>query len=85
MGWLTRVRAVVVALTVLLAGGALAGCGATTSTPPAGAAPTTSPAPGSKVDPNSHNFITGPINAARQAAAGASQYLNQEQTPSTTP
>lgn len=59
----------------VVAGACAATGGGGASTPPS----TTQPAPGANVDPNSNNFITGPVNKAKSTVQQQNQQLNQEQ------
>jgi len=44
-----------------------------------GSTPTTSPAPGAKIDPNSQGIVGGPVNKAKSAVSGLNQQTHQEE------
>jgi len=44
-----------------------------------GSTPTTSPAPGANIDPNSQGIVGGPVNKAKSAVSSLNQQQQQEQ------
>ena len=44
-----------------------------------GSTPTTTPAPGAKIDPNSQGVIAGPVNRAKTAVSNLNQYQQREE------